>query len=203
MKDRASGLEVRGAYARLDAVLSALSLAQRTITYRELGKILGVFSAKLGAILGRRIQDDHANGEPLSRALIVNKNTGISSPGFFEMARSLGYTFSETEQFWREQCERCFARFNEVTIGMMLNTGLTDDEQEKVEAVDQAIASAMLGAGVTDRAAWAGETANGRRVIRFADRPQHHPRNGRGRICQHTGSRPRGASQRPTTALIS
>jgi siroheme synthase len=113
------------------------------------------------------MQDDHANGEPLSSALIVNRNTGISSPGFFEMARSLGYVFNDNEQFWREQCDRCFDRFNDATVSMTLSTGLTDEEQEKIDRADNAIAAAMIAAGVVERAAWAGETLNGRRVVRL------------------------------------
>jgi hypothetical protein len=167
LKDRASGFEAEVHYARLDAILNALGVMQETLTYRELGKALGVFSAKLGAMLGRRLQDDHASGEPLSSALIVNRNTGISSPGFFEMARSLGYVFNDNDQFWREQRDRCFDRFNEATVSMTLNTGLTDEEQEKVERADRAIATAMIAAGVVERAAWAAEPLNGRRVIRL------------------------------------
>lgn len=167
MKERTAGFEADLHYARLDAVLNALSLAQTTMTYRELGKVLGIFTAKLGAMLGRRMQDDHANGEPLSSALIVNRNTGVSSPGFFDMARSLGYTVGNTEAFWGEQRDRCFDRFNEATIGMMLNRGLTDEEQEKADHIDQAIASAMIDAGVTDRAMWEADETTGRRVIRL------------------------------------
>jgi hypothetical protein len=111
LNDRASGFEADVHYARLDAILNALAVSRQTLTYRELGKALGVFSAKLGPMLGRRVQDDHANGEPLSSALIVNRNARVSSPGFFEMARSLGYVFNNDEQFWREQRDRCFDRF--------------------------------------------------------------------------------------------
>ena len=167
MRERAAGIEAEVYYARLDAVLNALGLVQSTMTYRDLGKVLGASSAKLGAMLGRRMQDDHASGEPLSSALIVNRNTDISSPGFFDMARSLGYVFTNNEQFWREHRDRCFDRFNEVTISMMLNTGLTDEEQEKVERADSKIASAMIDAGVTGRAAWASEAVDGQRVIRL------------------------------------
>ncbi len=167
LKERASALEAEVHYARLDAVLNALGVLQETLTYRDLGKALGVFSAKLGAMLGRRMQDDHANGEPLSSALIVNRNTGISSPGFFDMACSLGYVFPNNEEFWREQRDRSFDRFNEATITMMLNTGLTDEEQEKMERVDGVIASTMIEAGVTDRPIWSAETVDGRRVIRL------------------------------------
>lgn len=167
MKELTSNIEAEVHYARLDAVLTALSATQTTLTYRELGKCLGIFSARLAAMLGRRMEDDHANGLPLSSALIVNRATGRSSPGFFEMARSLGYAIQEEEQFWKDQVYACFSQFAEVTISMMLNSGLSDAEQEKVERLDQAIASAMIDAGVTSRASWSGETVNGRRVIRL------------------------------------
>jgi hypothetical protein len=167
LKERAAGLEAEVHYGRLDAVLNALCITQITLPYRDLAKILGVFSARLGAMLGRRMEDDHANQEPLSSALIVNRNTGISSPGFFEMARSLGYVIHDPQQFWQQQCDACFARFSEVTIGLLLNTGLLDDEQEKVERIDSAIATVMIQAGITDRAVWSGETSNDRRVLRL------------------------------------
>jgi len=167
MKDRASGFEAEVHYARLDAVLNALAQVQSTMTYRDLGKVLGVFSAKLGAMLGRRMEDDHASGEPLSSALIVNRNTEISSPGFFEMAQSLGYMVDDHKQFWQEQCNGCFDKFNPATVSMMLNSGLTDEEQEKVERADQDIANAMIQAGVTSRAIWTCESVSGQRFIRL------------------------------------
>jgi hypothetical protein len=166
-KDSASGLEAEVHYARLDAVLNTLGVVQQSLSYRDLGKALGVFSAKLGAMLSRRMEDDHANGEPLSSALIVNRNTGISSPGFFDLARSMGYQFADPEQFWRDQCERTFDRFNEATVSMTLNTGLTDDEEEKVERADAAIAGALIEAGITDRAVWSSESFRGKRLVRL------------------------------------
>lgn len=167
LKDSASGFEAEIHYARLDSVLNTLAAAQETLSYRDLGKALGVFSAKLAAMLGRRMEDDHENGEPLSSALIVNRNTGISSPGFFDMARTLGYKFKSSEEFWRKQCEEVFSRFNGATISMTLDMGLSDDEEDKVELADAAIASALIEAGIRDRAIWSSETLDGQRVVRL------------------------------------
>src|SRR5438445_1228757 len=108
LNELAARFEAEIHYCRLDAVVNTLTILKETCTYWKLGKSLGVSSAHLAAMLGRRMEDDHANAETeaLSSALIVN-STGKSGPGFFEKARSLGYPFKDEEKFWKWHRDTC------------------------------------------------------------------------------------------------
>jgi len=168
LNELGSRFEAEVHYCRLDAVLNTLATLQETCTYRDLGKALGIFSARLAAMLGRRMQDDHANGEPHFSALIVNRATGRSSPGFFEKARSLGYVVENEEEFWKAQRIACYERFMDPAIvSMALETNLLDDERERVERLDNQIAAAIFDAGLRDRPFWCREIEGGRPVIRL------------------------------------
>lgn len=75
------------------------------ITYLEAAKVLGRFSASLGAPLGMLQDDDAANGRPLISSLVVSSATGKPSDGYFSHARSLGFTIPQGGEtaFWKSQ----------------------------------------------------------------------------------------------------
>lgn len=97
---------------RLDAILRTVAFFERTIGYGEIGKLLGVFSGspKFTGLLAERMREDHAARGPLYCALICSKAGGNRpSQGFFDQALSLGYVFADSDTFWAEQRDACFA----------------------------------------------------------------------------------------------
>jgi hypothetical protein len=96
-----------------DAILSR-ARARRMTWYGEVAPKITVihvdpYSAMLNHLLGAILEDDHAAGRPLLTSIVTHKN-GDKEPGdgFFEMARSLGYRFSEPFVFWSIQVQEVF-----------------------------------------------------------------------------------------------
>lgn len=89
-------------YQRFCGAINAVAAVGATITYKPLGKAIGLFSAHLSPLLARRMEEDHAAGRSLSCALVVNANK-MSSAGFFQKARQLGYQFTDEAAFWVQQ----------------------------------------------------------------------------------------------------
>ena len=56
---------------------------------------------------------------------------------------------------------------DDAKMTMLLYADLSPDEQAKLEPLDNAVSSVLLGAGVTDRAIWTSATESGQRVVRL------------------------------------
>jgi hypothetical protein len=93
-----------------DAILEAASEGRFT-TYGEVAsKINSVaaepHSALMNQLLGAVFEEEHAHERPALTALVTHKD-GDQEPGrgFYDMARSLGYRFSEPYVFWAQQVQ--------------------------------------------------------------------------------------------------
>jgi hypothetical protein len=66
-------------------------------------------SALMNHLLGAVFQDEHDAGRPLLTAIVTHKD-GDKEPGdgFYDMARSLGYSFDEPFVFWSTQVQEVF-----------------------------------------------------------------------------------------------
>jgi hypothetical protein len=94
-------------YARRGATLQYRPLAAR---FPELE---GPNSHALHQLLGEISTEAHATGNGLLSAVVVAKATGIPGPGFFDWAKTLGYSVgddpSDRKRFWKERLEEVYA----------------------------------------------------------------------------------------------
>lgn len=86
------------------------------ITYSELAsKISAVqmepHDPRLAHFLGELSADEHEGGRPLITALVVHKHDLQPGKGFFDLSRSLGYSFLDEIEFWSEQLDRLRAQW--------------------------------------------------------------------------------------------
>lgn len=58
---------------------------------------------RLAHFLGEISSEEHEAGRPLITALIVHKHDMRPGKGFFELARSLGFSFVDEVKFWSDQ----------------------------------------------------------------------------------------------------
>jgi hypothetical protein len=100
-----------GRAERIDAVLETAALLGGEVHYAALGRILGVFSGSrdFRGVLDAKMHRDHDAGGPLWCSLVVSSEDHRPSQGFWDSAAKLGYTWSDPEQFWREQRDACYA----------------------------------------------------------------------------------------------
>lgn len=81
------------------------------ITYSDLVKKITVLrmephDTRLAQFLGEISTEEHGAGRPLITALVVHKHDLQPGKGFFELSRSLGYSFVDEIEFWSDQIER-------------------------------------------------------------------------------------------------
>jgi hypothetical protein len=86
------------------------------ITYSDLvSKILAVRmepqDPRLAHFLGEISAEEHEVGRPLITALVVHKHDLQPGKGFFELSRSLGYSFIDEIKFWSDQIDRLRAQW--------------------------------------------------------------------------------------------
>jgi hypothetical protein len=69
------------------------------------------YSSLMNHLLGAILEDEHEAGRPLLTAIVTHKNGDLEpGPGFYEMARSLGYRFGKPYVFWSTQVQDIFTR---------------------------------------------------------------------------------------------
>jgi hypothetical protein len=70
---------------------------------------LDPYSGAMNHLLGAIFEDEYRVGRPALTSIVTHKY-GDKEPGsgFYEMARSLGYRFSEPYLFWAEQVQDVF-----------------------------------------------------------------------------------------------
>lgn len=87
---------------------------QRMVCYSDLARevttiSLDPHSPQMNHLLGSVLQDEHEAGRPLITAIVTHKDGDKEpGPGFYEMARSLGYRFNEPFVFWATEVQRVF-----------------------------------------------------------------------------------------------
>jgi hypothetical protein len=74
------------------------------------------FSELMNHLLGDIFQDEHEAGRPALTSIVTHKH-GDKEPGkgFYDMARSLGYRFSEPYVFWSTQVQDVFKLYGRST----------------------------------------------------------------------------------------
>ena len=87
------------------AVLKIRAKAGNPITYSQLvGLIASVrleaHDFRLAHLLGQISTAEHEEGRPLITALVVHKHDLQPGKGFFDLARSLGFSFNDEVEFW-------------------------------------------------------------------------------------------------------
>lgn len=96
-----------------EAILTA-AYDRRMTWYGEIASNVGAisldpYSALMNHLLGAVFAEEHAAGRPALTSIVTHKY-GDKEPGrgFYEMARSLGYRFTEPYVFWAEQVQSVF-----------------------------------------------------------------------------------------------
>jgi hypothetical protein len=90
------------------AVMTSRARVGNPITYSDLvAKITAIqldpHDVRLAHFLGEISTEEHENDRPLITALVVHKHDLQPGKGFFESARSLGFSFSDEIKFWSDQ----------------------------------------------------------------------------------------------------
>lgn len=67
------------------------------------------FSALMNHLLGAVCEGERGAGRPMLTAIVTHKNGDKEpGPGFYDMARMLGYQFTEPYVFWSTQVQDVF-----------------------------------------------------------------------------------------------
>ncbi|WP_064683280.1 hypothetical protein [Rhizobium bangladeshense] len=106
-----SAADWRKAKAEALTVLRERAKRGDPITYSDLvSKISAVrmepHDPRLAHFLGEISAEEHEVGRPLITALVVHKHDLQPGKGFFELSRSLGYSFVDEIEFWSDQIDR-------------------------------------------------------------------------------------------------
>ena len=93
------------------SILKARAKRGSPITYSELvGKIVSIHmeprDTRLAHFLGELSTEEHEEGRPLITALVVHKHDQQPGQGFFELARSLGFTVIDEVKFWSDEIKK-------------------------------------------------------------------------------------------------
>ena len=101
-----------GLMASITEVARNKSLIAYSDLIRDVPEIEGPQSHALAEMLGEIGQRCHSEGLPLLSALVVNKDTGMPGPGFFEAAVRLKLLTSSNararDEFWLRQVKSCY-----------------------------------------------------------------------------------------------
>ncbi|WP_326959399.1 hypothetical protein [Amycolatopsis sp. NBC_01286] len=95
---------------RIADILYGVASGGGVIEYVPLGRRVGVQPHHLGRFLEQVSARAANRDEPLWSALVVSKDTGLPSSGFYVLARRLRdeYAQSGDEQVWNEERQRCY-----------------------------------------------------------------------------------------------
>lgn len=105
------------AVAELRAAIMDAARDRRMTWYAEVAdQITAVhvepYSALLNHLLGTICEEEHRADRPLLTAIVTHKNGDKEpGPGFYEMARSLGFSFHEPYIFWSTQVQDVFTAY--------------------------------------------------------------------------------------------
>jgi hypothetical protein len=94
--------------------LAALKQRAKTVTPITYSDLVGHITAvrlephdfRLAHFLGEISAEEHEAGRPLITALVVHKHDLQPGKGFFELARSLGFSVLDEVQFWTNEISK-------------------------------------------------------------------------------------------------
>lgn len=79
----------------------------QVVDYSHVYRAMGTGRAYIGQVLDELNRREHAAGRPLLSAIVVTKEGGAPSRGFFTVATELGlYDGGDKQSFWTEQRDR-------------------------------------------------------------------------------------------------
>lgn len=95
------------------AIIEAATVRQMTWYSHVAAQVAAVpldpHSALMNHLLGAILEDEHAASRPLLTAIVTHKDGDKEpGPGFYDMARALGYRFDEPYIFWATQVQDIF-----------------------------------------------------------------------------------------------
>lgn len=79
----------------------------QVVDYGDVYRAMGTGRGYIGQVLDELNRREHAAGRPLLSAIVVTKQGGAPSRGFFTVATELGvYEGGDKQSFWTEQRDR-------------------------------------------------------------------------------------------------
>ena len=102
------------AKAELRSAIVGAAWERRKTSYGEVARQVCVthvdpHSGLMNYLLGEIFEEETAAGRPALTAIVTHKNGDMEpGPGFYDMARKLGYEFDEPFVFWSSQVEEVF-----------------------------------------------------------------------------------------------
>lgn len=107
MKSIVKAVEAEIRRQSVRAILKYGITTKTYVNYVPLAKALGLFSGSgvLSSILGEIMEEDHAQGGPLTCSVVIGSRSGLPGKGFFEKARQLGYQVTDEQAFWKAQTQ--------------------------------------------------------------------------------------------------
>jgi hypothetical protein len=93
------------------AILKERAKRADPITYSDLVSMISAVvmephDARLAHFLGEISSEEHQAGRPLITALVVHKHDLQPGRGFFELARSLGFSITDEIAFWSTEIQK-------------------------------------------------------------------------------------------------
>ncbi|WP_410659013.1 hypothetical protein [Amycolatopsis sp. lyj-112] len=95
---------------RISDILYGVASGEGLIQYAPLGRRVGVRPDHLGQFLDRTSTRAADRNEPLWSALVVSKESGQPSSGFYLLAKRLRteYRDLDTQSLWKQELQRCY-----------------------------------------------------------------------------------------------
>ncbi|MFD5094266.1 hypothetical protein ACFWMR_26930 [Amycolatopsis thailandensis] len=96
---------------RISDILYGVASGEGLIQYAPLGRRIGVRPDHLGQFLDQASTRAEGQGDPLWSALVVSKESGRPSSGFYVLARRLRAEYSDLDEvtIWDRERRRCYA----------------------------------------------------------------------------------------------
>lgn len=105
-------LRHRDMIAAVREILISCARANRTIMYGAIREqVVGVNFVTEGPVLGAISAETHAERGVMVSAVVVDSAFALPGNGFFELARSLNYTFDDPATFHSAELARVFETF--------------------------------------------------------------------------------------------
>lgn len=105
--------EWQEAVREIQSILIEVAKTQDIISYSDLvhqmqTTVVDPHSYALANMLGDVCTLEHQNKRPLLSALVVYKDKTEAGPGFFEIAKELGYSIQDKDQFHMREITKCY-----------------------------------------------------------------------------------------------
>jgi hypothetical protein len=105
-------LRHRDMIAAVREIITDCARANHTITYGAIRQRVDGFNFRTeGPVLGAISAETYADRGVMISAVVVDSAFGLPGEGFFELARSLNYTFDDPATFHSDELERVFEAY--------------------------------------------------------------------------------------------